>query len=73
VNSHRGGRAWPTETAGDTHNVTVNGTMRSTGDQPEYSNGYMPKGQAGTGATSASFRPGSARTNRTGEGGGGGY
>jgi len=33
----------------------------------------MPKGQAGTGATSASFRPGSARTNRTGEGGGGGY
>jgi hypothetical protein len=71
VNSHRGGRAWPTETAGEAHVIGPNRTTCSTGDQPTYSNGYMPKGNAGTGATSAPFRPGKARTNRTGEGGGG--
>lgn len=73
MSNHRGGRAWPTETAGETQNITVNGTTRSTGDQLPYSNGLMPKGNAGTDATSAPFVPGSARTNRTGEGGGGNW
>ncbi len=73
MSNHRGGRAWPTETGGEAHNVTVNGTVRSTGDQRTYSNGFMPKGDAGTRPTSAPFRPGQASTNRTGEGSDEGY